>query len=481
MKSSIKLAIAALAIPVATFAQTSTLPVLGYAKSSVNTAVFRGNSLATFGRTQYVAYYDSLGKVVLAKRTLGTTTWESKTTTFTSDPTDAHNSISIGVDGEGYLHMSWDMHGKALKYARSNSPGSLDLSTATMVGGTLEASVTYPQFLRMQDGNMIFLYRDGSSGNGNLVLNRYDAKSKKWSRVHDKLIDGEGTRNAYWEAYLDQNGVLHVGWVWRETADVATNHDQCYARSKDGGTTWEKSNGDRYAVPITATTAEYAVKIPQKSELINQTSIHADDKGRPYIANYWTPAGSTVPQYQLVYNDGSAWKTVQVSHRTTAFSLSGVGTKKIPIARPQIVVDGSRDSIMACLIFRDVERADKVSVTWTTNLARNSWNVADLTDYGVSSWEPSFDADLWMSSKILDIFVQNAGQGDGETTVELAPQKVTVLEWVPPLPVAGLAFKRREPSNGSTPNFDASGRKASGTVGGSRVGLAPGEATISVK
>lgn len=30
-------------------AQTSTLPVLGYAKTSVNTVVFRGNSVVTFG------------------------------------------------------------------------------------------------------------------------------------------------------------------------------------------------------------------------------------------------------------------------------------------------------------------------------------------------------------------------------------------------------------------------------------------------
>ncbi|MGO8055575.1 BNR-4 repeat-containing protein, partial [Rhizobium leguminosarum] len=62
-------------------------------------------------------------------------------------------------------------------------------------------------------------------------------------------------------------------------------HDICYARSKDGGKTWEKSSGEKYQSPITAANAEYALRIPQKSELINQTSMFADAQGNPYIAN----------------------------------------------------------------------------------------------------------------------------------------------------------------------------------------------------
>ena len=103
--------------------------------------------------------------------------------------------------------------------------------------GKDEDDVTYPEFYRMPDGDLLFVYRSGASGRGNLVLNRYDLKSRKWTRVQDVLIDGENQRNAYWQLYMDKAGVIHLSWVWRETWMVETNHDLCYAYSPDEGKT----------------------------------------------------------------------------------------------------------------------------------------------------------------------------------------------------------------------------------------------------
>lgn len=435
------------------WAQSATLPQSGYAATSVNVAVFRGNSVASLGNTQYVGWYDGQGKVVLAKRALGSTTWQTKVTSLSGNVADAHNSISIHVDGDGYLHMSWDMHSTRLRYRRSTTPGGLDMGTDSTMVGTLETQTTYPQFFRLPSGDLLLLYRSGSSGSGNLVINRYDRAKRKWTRLQSNLIDGQGARNAYWQAHLDRDGVLHVSWVWRETADVATNHDLCYARSRDGGLTWEKSDGSKYALPINAATAELAQAIPQNSELINQTSMATDDRGRPYIATYWRTAGSSVPQYRMVYRDSLSWKSVQVSQRTTPFSLSGVGTKKIPISRPQLVVSSTTDSVSASLVFRDVERGSKVSMFRTGNLARNRWTVSDLTSTSVDSWEPTFDTDLWNSSRILHLFVQRAGQGDGETSVILDPQVASILEWKPPTPPTSIT--RQEAHLGTRERFGA--------------------------
>src|SRR5205085_3872173 len=101
-----------------------------------------------------------------------------------------------------------------------------------------EQSVSYPEFYRLPNGDLIFLYRDGGSGRGNLVINRYSVKEKKWQQVHSNLIDGEKQRNAYWQACVDSKGTIHLSWVWRESPDVATNHDMGYARSTDGGKSW---------------------------------------------------------------------------------------------------------------------------------------------------------------------------------------------------------------------------------------------------
>lgn len=403
----------------------------GWARNAVNTAVFRRNSVVSHQDQQYTAYYDSTGHVVLAKRTLPAGSWQVKRTAFKGNIRDAHNVISLMADGEGYLHISWDHHGNPLRYSRSVAPGSLDLLPPMPMTGRDEKNVTYPEFYRMPDGDLLFLYRSGSSGKGNLVLNRYRVKDKSWNQVQDVLLDGEGERNAYWQAALDEKGTFHLSWVWRETGDVASNHDIGYARSRDGGQTWEKSTGEAYRMPITQATAEYALRIPQRSELINTTSMSADGQGNPYIATYWRPAGTTVPQYQLVYHNGRQWQTVQVSQRRQPFSLSGGGTKKIPISRPQILVHQQGRRRKAYLVFRDVERGDKVSVSACDDLAKGTWTVQDLTSYGVGHWEPTYDTELWKEKKQLHLFVQNVGQGDGETLENLPPQPVTILEWRP--------------------------------------------------
>lgn len=382
----------------------------GFSQTSVNTAVFRGSSVATHGDTQYISYYDKDGYVVLGKRKIGSPDWTLRRTQYKGNISDGHNVISIGVDGDGYLHVSFDHHGHPLRYAVSVAPGSLELGPMKAMTGNNENDVTYPEFYTMPDGDMIFAYRSGASGRGNLVLNRYLTKERRWERIHDVLIDGENARNAYWQMFVDPQGVIHLSWVWRETWLVETNHDLCYARSADGGRTWQRSDGSAYSLPITMATAEKAWEIPQNSELINQTSMTADSEGLPYIATYWRDADSDVPQYRLVWHDGGKWNMSRVGNRTTPFSLSGGGTKMIPISRPRIASDGKK----AYYLFRDSERGSKVSVAYTPALGKEDWKIYDLTEFSVDAWEPSFDINLWNSRRMLHVFVQTTHQGDGE-------------------------------------------------------------------
>ncbi len=400
---------------------------LGWAKNSVNVPVFRKNSVITFYGTQFTAFYDSTGSVILAKRKIGTDIWEINKTQHTGNIDDAHCSISIAVDGDGYLHMAWDHHNTSMNYCISSDSGSIVMGDKTTMLGSLENDITYPEFYKMPNGDLLFMYRYGVSGRGNLVVNKYITAEKRWVRLHDVLIDGQNVRNAYWQSCVDKQGTIHVSWVWRETWDVSTNHDMCYARSEDGGITWKKYNGDTYPLPITADTAEYISYIPQNSELINQTSMYADSHGRPYIASYWTPADSSIPQYHMIYHDGKVWKTKQISVRKTPFSLSGSGTKKIPISRPQIVVDDSEEVPVVYLVYRDIERGSKVSVNKSIDSDLEQWKVYDITGLEVNSWEPSYDPELWKDSLILNIFVQRAGQGDGETLEDLPAQPVYIL------------------------------------------------------
>jgi len=226
-----------------------------WARNSVNANILRHNSVVSHEDNQYVAYYDANGFVMLAKRKLGSKQWVINKTQYKGNAKDAHYSISIMVDGDGYLHMSWDHHGDPLRYCRSKTPASLDLTEKLPMTGKKEGNVTYPEFYRLPNGDLLFMYRDGASGRGNLMMNHYNLKTKEWTQLQDAFINGEGNRNAYWQMCTDTFGTIHLSWVWRESGDVASNHDMGYAKSKDAGRTWLKSNGEKYHLPITAESA----------------------------------------------------------------------------------------------------------------------------------------------------------------------------------------------------------------------------------
>lgn len=427
MKRLLILLIMTVVFQTVVFSQMSELG-LAWAQNTVNGVVFRKNSVVTHQQNQYAAWYNAEGTVMLAKRKIGSTNWTVKPTQHKGNTNDAHRSISIMVDGDDYIHLSWDHHGNKINYCKSVYPGSLEVSDKIWMTGYGEHNVTYPEFHKMPNGDLIFFYRLGASGRGDLVLNHYHLKEQVWTRVHNVLIDGEGERNAYWQACVDLQGSIHLSWVWREEGDVASNHDMCYAKSSDFGKTWQKSTGEKLVIPVSLDNAEYAAHIPQKSDLINQTSMFADTEGNPFIATYFTPKGDITPQYHIIYKTSNKWITQQIGQRKKPFSLSGGGTKKLDLSRPQILVAEINNQKKAFLLFRDVERGNKVSMSVSTDPELKIWETSDFTDFSVGDWEPSYDTELWKTQNKLHLYVQKMGQGDGEQLEKMEPQPVYILE-----------------------------------------------------
>lgn len=405
-----------------------------WAGSSVNMLANQSNTLITDGATQYAAFYSADHHLMLARRPLGTDTWTVQKTPYTGNVTDAHNTVAIAVDGEGYLHVAWDHHAQPLNYVRSVAPGSLELGPKQPMTGTLERSVTYPLFYRQPDGGLLFLYRDGRSGQGNVVLKHYDLKQHAWEPVQENLIDGEGARSAYLAATIDPAGTLHLAWNWRESADVATNHDLCYAQSADGGVTWTTSTGTPLTLPLTAATAEYALRIPQNSRMMNPPGLATDAAGHPCITTYWAPAGSDIPQFHLVRHDGHAWSVTQITSRTAPFELRGTATKRPPISRGAILTRESAAGRQEFyLIYRDDERGGKITAVSCADLAHPAWRVRELYPDSVGAWEPSVDPVQWSQHGRIDLLVQRVEQLDGNDrqAAAVAPTPVSLLSWTP--------------------------------------------------
>jgi len=400
----------------------------GWSENSVNATIFRKNSVVSSANYQFVAYYDSTTHVVIARRKHGADDWELHQTQYTGNVSDAHNVISLMVDGVGYLHMSWDHHNNPLHYCRSLQPEGLEMGEMMSMVGENENLVSYPEFYAMADGGLLFAYRDGGSGNGNLVLNHYDLNTQTWSRLQTNLIDGEGQRNAYWQMYVDHLGTIHVSWVWRETPDVHSNHDMSYACSKDGGVTWQKSTGEEYQLPINQATAEMVKAIPQGSNLINQTSMTTDADGNPFIATYYKAAGDSCTQFHIIYLQDGQWKSSAATSRTLDFELGGVGSRSIPISRPQLMVVKKGDEQQLALIYRDEEEANNVVMATSILADQLNWTSQIISPYPVDRWEPSYDSELLKKQNKLNVYFQRVAQGQGETSVALPPQDVCVLE-----------------------------------------------------
>lgn len=404
---------------------------IGWAKNSVNTTVFRKNSLTSFKNHQYIAYYSPDGFVIVGKRLLDKGDWSIVQTQFKGNVDDAHNVISIAVDGNGFLHLSWDHHNSKLRYAKSKESESLYFTEEQQMLAVDESQVSYPEFFNLPTGDLLFMYRDGGSGGGNLVINKYLLSVGEWERVQTKLIDGEGKRNAYWQAFVDDKGWIHLSWVWRESPDVASNHDMAYSVSRDGGNSWLNSNGQQYKLPLKLLNAEYTLKIPENSSLINQTSMTTDQLGNPFIVSYWRSDDERTPQYKLIFKIGKNWEVKTFDFRTQPFILGGYGTKEIPMARPQIVVHGKGRKAKVFLIFRDLERGNRISVLNVKDLNTNKYDIFDLLDEDLGSWEPTIDVELWKKYKRVSVFIQSTSQVDGEGIAEREPSMVKTIDWKP--------------------------------------------------
>jgi BNR repeat-containing family member len=234
-----------------------------------------------------------------------------------------------------------------------------------------------------------------------------------------------------WQVAIDRQSAIHLSWVWRETGDVVTNHDIAYPVSKNGGKTWQKTTGDEYSVPIAMDEAEYAARIPQNSELANQTSMAVDEKGHPVIASFWRAAPDAVPQYHLLMHDGNRWIDRQVGQRTLNFFRKGGGTKKPPISRPLVLLETIAHGTRTHILFRDKERGGHITLASSNNLFSDDWTYANLTSSPVGQSDPMIDPDMWASQNTIHLVTQFTGQGDGEKQENVAPQMVSVVEWSP--------------------------------------------------
>ena len=134
-------------------------------------------------------------------------------------------------------------------------------------------------------------------------------------------------------------------------------------------------------------------------------------------------------QYHIIYYSNNQWQIQNLGFRKTAFTLSGSGTKKIPISRPQVIAWKKNGKNCVAVIFRDEELGNKISVAMNSNIGIGNWRVTNLTNESVGSWEPTYDTELWKRKRQVSLFVQFTDQKDGEGKAAIEPQQVKVIDF----------------------------------------------------
>ena len=446
----------------------------GYAyagSSGINTIAFICSGLMTVSNQQFFAYYGRHqtsstytynNTIWIARRNLGTNVWQIFDTAFRPDDiTDGHDVVVFGIDGSNYMHLSWGMHNATPPhYARSTAPVTgtnaiaftADLGTLTGIS-SIETEVTYPQFLTMPNGDLLYLYRvggsGGGSGGGDTYLNRWSLASQTWTNVNGNapFIKGYWSSATNYNAYpnmpcVDSSGNFYMAWAWRETPAYESNHDLNYAKSLDGGVTWQRYDGTAYDLPIcedggTGDANEFSipiVSIPQNYSLINQAGMCLDASNNPVIATWWAPGSGTGNyrrQYMVVFPDtNGVWQTRQVSNRTNdppgTMELDGVVRD---LGRPVVVCDKENRIIV---LYRDNFGSNGLTIAASLPYAmdpqRTNWTTFDLTTDNLGGYEPVIDLARWKMDNVLDIVYQ-ASDGEGYTDPGNTASPIGVLEW----------------------------------------------------
>lgn len=292
-------------------------------------AVSVGFCLLTHGDRQYVAYYNADRRMVVAMRDLSEPSFTKKILPSESDKPprrthktstiqgwDSHNYITMAVDKAGHIHLSGNLHVDPLLYFRSEKPGDVtSLKQIKSMVGNREDRCTYPKFMTLPDGRLLFHYRDGSSGRGDEVYNVYNAETRTWRRFFDtSLITGQGKMNAYQNGpRLGPDGRYHLLWVWRDTPDAATNHDVSYARSHDL-LHWENAAGEPLELPLTIESKGTIIDpIPPGGGIIN--TVHRfgfDSQNRVVVSYHKHDADGNTQAYAARFENGK-WTIRQIS------------------------------------------------------------------------------------------------------------------------------------------------------------------------
>jgi hypothetical protein len=342
----------------------------------VNGRAFVQDNLWTAGDEQYAVWAAEDGTPLAGRRASEADAWDVvDLAALPGNPLDAptdpddHNVYVVGVDAAGHVHVAGNMHNDPLRYVRTRVPGDLGTFEAAGVAGPAD-EVTYPRFVGLPDGTLLFFRREGGAGRGETLLDRIGPGDDGWEHV-GTVLDGTATRESPYlhrVAVDPDDGRIHLVVTWRASPDPDTANDVGYLASADGGRTWATSTGRPVALPATHDSVETVVDTADTgSGLVNQGGAAVDAQGRPHALLSFTRGGERVVEHLWLDDDG--W-------RREPLDLDGAA------ARPALAAVDGRLEVLSTV--------GTTLAAWRLEESGRADARRELTDVP-RGWEPAFD------------------------------------------------------------------------------------------
>lgn len=390
-----------------------------WSANSINVTIFRHYAIVTVRKFQFFAFYRSKTKIRIFRRNLETEELQVFDLIGDYNLKDAHNSISLGLDRSGFLHICYDHHCSELHYRRSKHPFDIyEWSDESLMSGQNESMVTYPTFLMTHnDNSLLLLYRDGNWMCGSARLKIFLEEEQTWHEKDTAILSGNKhepwTSNPYWNRpAIDSKGNIYLSFVWRskysDEDQTINNSNIDFACLTSDTKFCYSSLGRKLQLPITQVNSETILAVAAGSNLINQTSMALDSNNFPHIAFYSNDFNS-IPQYQHLWFDGLQWKRSFISNRKEKFDLLGGGTLQLPMSRPEILID--KDNIVY-ILYRGDLTDDKIvaQILLPPLYTPNPSNKIVLWSDPVGNYEPIVDHLRWNEQCMLTIYIQYCEQ-----------------------------------------------------------------------
>ena len=460
----------------------------------INGSPFQQEALITHEGYQYATWYHNGANqdIYISRRDLTGNTWETIDTGFDmqngNQNWDSHNVISMGISGDGRIHLSYDHHVDGLRYlttsagVATSSGGAWDSSIFNAERDSLNADgssiprVTYPRFANVGD-DLIFTYRDYGSGNGDHRIADYDAQTGQWSstrlvtkgrstnQTYDDVNNNPSNkRNSYHNGFhADSTGRLHTTWTWREGTQDG-NHDIMYAYSDDKGVTW-RNNADQLvgtnSSPITLNSPGIeVVDLDRRHALLNQQGQIVDAEGGVHVLMFHRPKGPAYNDSPFSDRPNSDYHHYYRDPSTGIWDVNPFPSGIAVGSRPRIGVDRSGN------LFGLYTQSDDLVIAG-----------AEKTPGGYADWEilyrdqtrnydgtPLLDTTRLFDEGILSVFIQEEGTSNSSTVPSGTPLHILEFNTVtdPPVVPGSLVAAWDTWNSGSSPTASIT---APGVVG----------------